>query len=100
MATGGRWRRCSTTSVVAVAARFDLLVQVAHGQRGADAVQPRREGAHALRALDQAFGLQFLQARLTVMRLTPNRRHQLGLRRHLRRRAPSGRRPGRPSGAA
>ena len=36
------------------------------------AVQVRGEGAHALHALDQAFGLQLAQRAVTVMRLTPN----------------------------
>jgi hypothetical protein len=59
--------------MVAVAARGDLFLQVADGQRADTRCSVRGEGAHALHALDQPFGLQLAQrAVVTVMRLTPN----------------------------
>jgi hypothetical protein len=52
-------------------------------------VQPRREGAHALAALDQAFGLQLLQRAVDRHAADAELRHQLGLGRHLLARRPA-----------
>jgi hypothetical protein len=85
---------------VHVAARGDLLLEVADGQRGGDAVQLRRERAHALHPLDQALGLQLAQRAVRRHAADAEARHQLGLRGHqgARREAARARAPA--SGAA
>ncbi len=70
--------------VVALAARLDLLVQVADRQRRGHAVQRRGEGAHALHALDQALGLQLAHRAVHRHPADAELRHQLGLGRHQR----------------
>jgi hypothetical protein len=70
--------------VVGMTAFLDLGVQVADLQLGRDALARRGEAAQALPALDQAFGLQFLQRAAGRHPADAEALDELGLRGHAR----------------